>query len=80
MTPSASLSPTSRKRAGQLHHHVEGERVALLRAVQGDRGDGVVPLDEQVLVRHAAIVAPAARCRPHPAGERTARTFVSDLR
>jgi len=71
--------PDLPERVRQLHHHVEGERVALLGAVQGDGGDGVVALDEQVLVRHAAIVAPLPG-RPHPEVGRTARTFVSDLR
>ena len=57
-----------------------GERVALLGAVQGDGRDGVVPLDEQVLVRHAAIVALLPRRPTIPSAGRTARTFVSDPR
>ena len=53
MTPSASLSPDLGEGRGELAHHVERQRVALLGPVEGDRRDVALLLDEQVLVGHA---------------------------
>ena len=77
ITPSAPLSPTSRN-AAVSSTITSSQGVALLRPVERDRRDRPVLLDEQVLIRHAAIVAPGPRChlsrgreatvqRPHPA-------------
>ena len=55
---------------GELEHHVEGEGVALLGPVEGDRGDRSLVLDEQVLVRHG----PSSRPRSRTSGRRRPRT------
>ena len=48
--------------------HRLGPGVELLGAVQRDDGDGVVDLEEDVLVRHARIMARIVRGDPHAAG------------
>ena len=75
-------SPTSRSASVSSTITSSGERVALLRPVQGDRGDGVVPLHEQVLVRHAAIVALPLLLgrRAAPARRRPVRSRRADVR
>lgn len=55
------------KERGELLHHLEGERVQRLRAVQRDERDAVTPLDEDRLAlrrRHACASAEAAALMP----------------
>ena len=57
-TPVASVAATSRSASVSSSITSSGERVALLGPIQGDRGDGAVGVDEQVLVVHRRSLAP----------------------
>ena len=63
--------PDVAQRSGQLDHHVERQRVALLGTVEGDRGDVAVAVDQQMLVRHRLSLASMHVCVTERVGRST---------